>query len=200
MCISMYLDVLQFRTIDLLHKPWWWIWLQIFFLHFKLFCRPLSRGKLRLSTNKVHCYWRFSFRAQSIRVFYTVGPKDLTFQGNRGKLPLTLPLAWFHNIELKTVSKKFRIKDSRLWSPFSRFQYLCNRSQLNIMSFSSKENRKYYSCDRCHVCWIKANTYPVMQCKISAPKSMLKSDFQRMPWHFDNTAISPREFCFSIYN
>ena len=69
-----------------------------------------------------------------------------------GKLPLTLPLAWFHNIELKTVSKKFRIKDSRLWSPFSRFQYLCNRSQLNIMSFSSKENRKYFSCDRCHVC------------------------------------------------
>lgn len=106
MCISMYLDILQFRTIDLLHKPWWWIWLQIFFLHFKLFFRPLSRGKLRLSTNKVHCYWRFSFRAQSIRVFYTVGPKDLTFQGNS--------LSHFRSRGFTTLNLKLSPKSSEL--------------------------------------------------------------------------------------
>lgn len=198
MCISMYLDILQFRTIDLLHKPWWWIWLQIFFLHFKLFFRPLSRGKLRLSTNKVHCYWRFSFRAQSIRVFYTVGPKDLTFQGNSLS---HFRSHGFTTLNLKLSPKSSEIKDSRLWSPFSRFQYLCNRSQLNIMSFSSKENRKYYSCDRCHVCLNQSQyiSRDAMQNKRAKEHAQISFSTDALTLRL-NTVISPREFCFSIYN
>lgn len=103
-----------------------------------------------------------------------------------GKLPLTLPLAWFHNIDwslkLSPKSSELKIHD---YDHFSRsFSISVIAVDSIYCRFPVRKTESTTHVTAAMFVWIKANTYPLMHCKISAPKSMLKSVFQRMPWHF----------------